>query len=376
MKNCRICHGACFNEPILKYGNMPRAAQYLPDDQNLSSDVGIELEVVQCSQCGLIQLNQPPVPYYREVIRAASVSKEMTAFRIAQFKHFIDRFALWRKKFIEIGCGRGEYLSILERCGVEAYGIEYAEASVKEGRKQGLKIMRGSLERKTDRLPNAPFDAFVILNFLEHLPDPREVLQGIRNNLSEGGVGLVEVPNFDMILRNHLFAEFISDHLVYFTHETLRTALNLSGFNVIEIQETWHDYILSAVVRTKERLDTASFERSRQNLKRDIHSFLNRYPGRAVAVWGAGHQAFVILSLMGLADKISYVVDSAKFKQGRYTPATHIPIVSPAALDKDPVAALIVMAASYSDEVVGIIREKFGNAIDVAILREDRLEVA
>jgi len=77
---------------------------------------------------------------------------------------------------------------------------------------------------------------------------------------------------------------------------------------------------------------------------------------------------------MNLADKIRYVIDSAVFKQGKYTPATHIPIVHPDTLNSDPVDAIIVMAASYSDEVARIIRQKFDRNINVAILRDFGLE--
>ena len=74
-------------------------------------------------------------------------------------------------------------------------------------------------------------------------------LRGIHRNLSENGVGLVEVPNFDMMLRERQFAEFMSDHLFYFTTETLTTALSINGFEVLACTEEWHRYVLSAVVR-------------------------------------------------------------------------------------------------------------------------------
>jgi len=85
--------------------------------------------------------------------------------------------------------------------------------------------------------------------------------------------------------------------------------------------------------------------------------------------------ALAIISLINLADKIKYVVDSAPFKQGKYTPATHLPIVAPDTLISDPVDAVIVMAAGYSDEVVRIIRQKFDRNINIAILRDFGLEV-
>ena len=80
------------------------------------------------------------------------------------------------------------------------------------------------------------------------------------------------------------------------------------------------------------------------------------------------------MALLGLAQKIEYVVDSAPFKQGKFTPATHVPIVSPETLDANPVDAVIVMAASYSDEVGRILRRRFGGSLAVAILRDFGLE--
>jgi len=80
------------------------------------------------------------------------------------------------------------------------------------------------------------------------------------------------------------------------------------------------------------------------------------------------------LALLGLAGEIKYVVDSALFKQNKFTPATHIPIFSPDRLKTDPVGAIIVMAASYSDEVARIIRLEWGASMHVAILRDFGLE--
>jgi 2-polyprenyl-3-methyl-5-hydroxy-6-metoxy-1,4-benzoquinol methylase len=353
---------------------MPRAAQFLPDAGSLESDKGVDLEVCQCSGCGLVQLSNNPVPYYKDVIRAAAFSKEMKDFRSKQFGSFIQKYSLKGKKIIEIGCGRGEYLSIMQKSGVEAYGVEYSPDSVSQCVKNGLKVSRGFIQSRTDWLNDAPFDAFFILNFLEHLPDPNSTLRGIHINLIDDAVGLVEVPNFDMILRKILFSEFIGDHLFYFTKETLSTTLKLNGFEIIECNEVWHDYIISAVVKKRKMLDISHFYEYQAKIKNEIEEYVRSF--KKVAIWGAGHQALAVISLLNLADKIKYVVDSAAFKQGKYTPATHIPIVSPNALDSDPVDAVIVMAASYSDEVARIIREKFGRNINVSILRYFGLEEA
>ncbi|MBF0299045.1 MAG: methyltransferase domain-containing protein [Oligoflexia bacterium] len=395
---CRVCGHDFYNKPLLQYKNMPKAAQFLPDANSLKSEKGIDLDVCMCSGCGLIQLNSEPVSYYKEVVRAAAFSEEMRGFREKQFDTFVKKYQLnsksssnssnpQGKKIIEIGCGAGEYLSIMQKLDTHAYGLEYSEELIKKCKASGLNVVRGFIETANYKIDHAPFAAFYMLNFLEHLPNPNATLTGIRNNLSEEGIGLVEVPNFDMILRKKIFSEFICDHLFYFTKESLSTLLKLNGFEIIECSEVWHDYIISATVKKKERLDISHFYNYQTKIEREINDYIHRFKEKRVAIWGAGHQALAIISLVNLSNKIKYVVDSAPFKQGKFTPATHIPIVSPEVFykdavngingvnDVDSIEAIIIMAASYSDEVAKIIRGKFDSNVSVSILRDFGLEM-
>ena len=118
IKECRVCNNKFFPSPLLLLENMTRYAQYLPDCNNLKNDFGVNLEVHQCSKCGLIQLNNDPVFYYKESIRATSVSKEMDEFRNIQFKSFINNYNLKNKRILEIGCARGENLLIMNNLGI------------------------------------------------------------------------------------------------------------------------------------------------------------------------------------------------------------------------------------------------------------------
>jgi hypothetical protein len=174
------------------------------------------------------------------------------------------------------------------------------------------------------------------------------------------------------MLEKKMFSEFMRDHLLYFTKETLETTLRLNGFEVIECKAVWHDYILSATVQKRSAPDLSPFNEAQRRLTSDIDSFIRRHT--RVAVWGAGHQSFAILSLTGISDRIRYVIDSAPFKQGKFTPATHIPIVAPSELDRDPVDAVIIMAGSYSDEVARTLRKTHGARVDIAIVRGHGLE--
>ena len=375
ISNCRVCNNEFFENPILQFKNMPKSAQNFPDESSISEDKGTDLDVYQCSGCGLVQLNCEPVSYYKEVIRASAFSKEMREFRIKQFDEFVKEFSLEKKKVIEIGCGKGEYLALMKQSAAHAYGTEYSLESSSCCAKEGLSVENIYIEDENCALQGAPFDAFFIMNFFEHLPDPNTVLRGVYNNLSDDGIGLVEVPNFDMILDKNLFSEFIADHLFYFTKETLISTLERNGFEIIDCKGIWHDYIISATIRKRKKVNVSQFYDHQMKIKREISDYICSFGKAPVAVWGAGHQSLSVLSLTEMSNRICYVIDDALFKQGKYTPSTHVPIVSPDMIIVQPPAAIIVMAASYSDEVSKKVLQNFDQKIGLSILRDDGLEI-
>ena len=230
------------------------------------------------------------------------------------------------------------------------------------------------LENSNDIInKNFNFDAFFILNFFEHLVNPNLTLKILNQNLNDNAVGIIEVPNFDMMLKNNLFSEFINDHLFYFTKETLTSTLSKNGFEIIELNEVWHDYIISAIVKKRKNLDLTHFKHYQNKMTSELTKYINNF--KDVAIWGASHQGISVIALTQIQSKIKYVIDDAPFKQGKYTHATHIPIVSSEKLKTDPVDAIIVMAASYSDEVVKKIKLKFDKNIKISILRDHSLEI-
>ena len=370
---CRICKNDLVS--ILTYNNMPKSAQNFPDETNLDKDIGVDLDICQCVGCDLVQLSNEPVPYYREVIRASAFSEEMKEFRLKQFNKFVNKYSLKGKKILEAGCGKGEYLSLMNEFGIDGYGTEYAIDSVEQCKENGLKVSQMFIEDGTEKIEGGKFDAFFILNFFEHLPNPNITLKGISSNLNEGGIGLVEVPNFDMMLKNNMFSEFINDHLFYFTKDTLESTLSMNGFEVLECKDVWYDYITSAVVKKRDRLDISHFKNYKEKVKKEIHDYINMFGNKRVAIWGAGHQALAIMSMTELSDRIRYVVDDAPFKQNKFTPATHIPIVSADTLDTDSVDAIIVMAASYSDEVIEKVKKKYRQKIHLSVLRDTGVKI-
>jgi 2-polyprenyl-3-methyl-5-hydroxy-6-metoxy-1,4-benzoquinol methylase len=373
MSACRLCNSP-LSEVLMQLEGMPASAQNLPTQQQLAFDNAEDLAVRQCEGCGLVQVDCEPVDYYREVVRAIAFSEEMAQFRRSQLSQFAQRYGLIGKSVLEVGCGKGEYLGLLAETGMVPFGTEYGTASATVAKSQGHSVQQVFPDSVNIRLEGAPYEAFFSFNFMEHWPDPRTVLRTVSTNLTSSAVGLIEVPNFDMLLEKQMATEFVSDHLSYFTTATFRTALELSGFEVLDVQEVWYRYILSAEVRKRPRLAAEPFQTALLAQKNRALEFINKAGPEGIAVWGAGHQALATIALLGLKHSIRYIVDSAPFKQGKYTPATHIPIYAPDQLDSQPVDSILIMAAGFSDEVARIIRSRWGEKFRIAILREDVLE--
>ena len=371
---CRNCRSR-LGEAVLRYENMPPLSQKLPTvpDKN-----GITLNVCECPECGLIQLANEPVSYYREVIRAVGVSPEMADFRRKQFRDYLQKYDLHGKKIFEVGCGAGEYLTLMRDAadpGTDIRGIEFGQETCRQARAAGFQVEQIYLENGNETVDDGKFDGFFILNYLEHLPNLPQVLQAISKNLRPGGCGLVEVPNFDWMLREQLFTEFTIDHLYYFTEKSLRRVLEMHGFDVLSCSCVRYDYILCAEVRKRQGSDFSSFTQVGDALTRELSDFCAPFTRDEVAVWGAGHQAFAVMAAAKLDKKICCVLDSAPFKQGRFSPATGLPIYPPQILANGTVKAVIIMAGSYSDEVADIIKARWGDCFKLALLRGNHLEI-
>lgn len=372
---CRWCLGPLDDQPLLTLRGVPRGAQSLPRADELTQDRAVNLRIHRCGDCDLVQTAGDEVPYYRDVIRANAYSPAMKAFRLEQLTRWVEDHGLRERPVLEVGCGRGEFLDLLREVGTRPLGTEHGADAAAFARSQGHTVW--PVYPGDGPLPeHEGFDGWACFNFLEHWPDPRAVLRSVRQRLRPGAIGMVEVPNFDMMLRQRLLTEFTPDHVTYFTEHTLRRGLESAGFEVQSVTPIWHEYILSATVRLRAAPDLSGFDDSLQVLAAQLQDFAGRHSAGRVAVWGAGHQSLTTLALADIRHRVRYVVDSAPFKQGLYTPATHLPIRPPSALRDDPVDAVIVMAAGYSDEVLQTLRREHDPSLSVAVVRESGLELS
>lgn len=371
MKKCISCKGSLHE--LMKIENMPASAQDIPTKEELDKDSGIEVSLCVCEDCGLVQLKNDAVYYYRDVIRAGGYSTTMEGLRKSQYKHFIEFASLEGKKIIEVGCGRGEFLGMLSDFPVEGYGTEHKKDLVEIAKEAGLRVDEDFPESEDHIFKNGPFDAFMSFNFLEHQPHPRTYLKAIYNNLCDEGYGLITVPSFEYIMEQNSFYEIIPDHIAYYSFESLTHLLNICRFEVLEKEMVNRDTI-SMIVKKRKLPDICGIISKKNDIATEVAETVKKYAkvGK-IAIWGASHQGFTLCATTGIADYVDCIIDSAPFKQGKYAPASHIPIISPDEARKRKLEAIIIVAPGYTNEIANIIKTTFENGIDIYTLMTDRL---
>lgn len=102
---------------------------------------------------------------------------------------------------LDFGCGSGFTLSIAQRLGWKAFGIDADSLAVESARRKGINVIKGSHEILKD-FPSH-FDCVICSHALEHVYFPKELLEGIAGSMRNDGVLLLSLPNSASALRKY-----------------------------------------------------------------------------------------------------------------------------------------------------------------------------
>ena len=95
---CRLC-ASTRTESLINLDGFPKAAQhFISSLEQIEEDQPITLMVCQCIDCGLIQLKNEPVSYYKDVITAASLSEGSKENLVNEWRPFIEKYNILGKR--------------------------------------------------------------------------------------------------------------------------------------------------------------------------------------------------------------------------------------------------------------------------------------
>lgn len=365
---CRLC-GLVGIAAAVELSGMPRWNHRLLRKDELASDQAVDLTAYRCPSCGFVSVPmQLSDDYYDDYVNAPSSSPQARKFQSEQAREFVERFGLSGGSVLEVGCGDGFFLHAMQEAGARCFGVEPSSAQRALACARGLEVESGTLSSGR-KMRAAPFDAFVTRQVFEHVEDMRDFLLTIRANLRSGAVGLVEVPNLDKLVDEGRFFDFIPEHINYFNPRSLSLALQLAGFEVLDVCPVQEGESLRALVRWETLPDYGSLVARVDSLRADVSECLSAWEsqGKKIAIWGAGGKG---LSMMAVVDlrKVSLLVDSDPGKVGLFTPVSNLRVAPPQALAEQGIDAVIIMAPAYEREIALALRTQFRFAGDIALV--------
>jgi len=208
---------------------------------------GQPLRVLMCDGCGLGL--QDPLPseaelaqwyerHYRQDYKQASQPSLRHVLRAARLALQRWQWAsrhqphLQPQRTLDVGASSGEFVYLMRHLGFQARGIEpHAGYSLHARQHLGLDVATGSLQSQLALQEPGSVDLLSMFHVFEHLTQPIETLQALRNLLSPKGLLLLEMP--DASAFSSPKNVFFRAHTLYFTPHTLDAVMRAAGLEIV-----------------------------------------------------------------------------------------------------------------------------------------------
>jgi len=235
MKPCPLCE---YKASKIAYP-APKNAPVSPKSRLANGSMLRSFDVVRCAQCHFHYLNNPVseetlTGLYKDQNNHFYLSQEK--LRLRTFERYFKKIRQYVPKgsILDIGCAGGLLLSIAKSEGWEVYGTEpndYFRSSAKE--KFGL-FLSPSLE---DLQQGFQANVVTLFDVLEHVINPRRLIQASFQRCKKKGFLFINIPNFDSLssrlFRHHWWC-LCDSHLSYFGTADLIRLLQEEGFVFIK----------------------------------------------------------------------------------------------------------------------------------------------
>ncbi len=191
--------------------------------------------------------------------------RPLTSYPAQLARYLFDRYRLKQgDKFLDIGCGRGEFLRGFIDCGVQGYGVDRSRAAERYCPQAHLKT--ADLENEPLPYPDDYFDAIYSKSVIEHFYYPEKLVQEIYRVLKPGGTVITLCPDWEFNFRIY-FEDYT--HRTPFMQSSLRDIQLIHGFDNVNVERfrqlpvlwsNWGGALLPLAELT--RIFTPSFLRS------------------------------------------------------------------------------------------------------------------
>lgn len=282
----------------------------------------------------------------------------------------IERYDLFDKTIIEIGCGQGEFLTLLCEMGGNL-GIGFDPAFNSQRFKSKNTNANFVKDYYSEKFAIYKGD-FICCNMtLEHIHNTADFVNMVRRSTRNRSKVIVffQVPDATRIFKEGAFWDIFYEHCSYFSPGSLARLFQHCGFEVLKTWRDFGDQYLMIEAKTSNENVKNSLE-----LKSDIeelqHSVLNfnefcqrkldwwrlqlkkiKRKGQRAVIWGSYSKSTAFLSTLQIYDEIKYVVDINPKRQGSYLAGTGQKIIAPEFLNNYDPDVVIIMNPIYKHEI-------------------------
>lgn len=382
-QTCRSC-GSSRLELVIDLGLQPLANNLLAVTDLNKPEPKYPLAVQVCLDCWLMQITHivPPTALFSEYIYFSSFSDAMLKHAREASQFYIQEKCLDKSSLvIEVASNDGYLLKNFVSAGIPALGFEPAQNVAEVARANGVETYCAffGLESATD-IKRSRGNADLILgnNVFAHAPDSNDFVAGLKTLLKPDGWIVLEFPYGVEMIDNVEFDTIYHEHVFYYTLAPLLPLLSrhgLEAFHVENLQihggslrifiahqnaEVVRDSLTQAVeVEELKGVKTVDYYRRfsdrAQKVKTDLICFLNeqKLARKRVASYGASAKGSTLLNYIGeTANSVEFISDRSTYKQGKFSPGHHIPIVTAEELEEKAPDFALLLVWNFADEVI------------------------
>jgi len=361
---CRFC-AAPLAHTFVDLGMSPLCQTHIEPAQLNHMEPFYPLHVWVCEECYLVQLEEyvAPSDIFTEYAYFSSYSDSWVEHARRYTEAMIERFGLGRDAFVvEIASNDGYLLQHFVARGVRCLGIEPAANVAQVATAKGIPTLVeffGVATAESAAHEHGQADLVLGNTVLAHVPDINDFVGGLARLLAPEGVITMEFPHLLELMDQNQFDTIYHEHFSYLSFSTVERIFAAHGLRLFDVELLathggslrifgCHDASGHAttervaalkqreVERGLLRIESyAGFEDKVERTKRDLLAALIdlKRAGRTIVGYGAPGKGNTLLNYCGIrTDFLDYTVDRNPYKQGKYTPGTHIPILDPSAI--------------------------------------------
>ena len=276
-----------------------------------------------CQDCGFISnvaFDPKLTEYSGRYEETQGFSQTFNKFHYALATRLIDRYDLNGKDVLEIGCGKGEFITMLSQLGNNR-GIGF-DPGYREDRntEEATKEVRFITDFYSEKYSDYKADFICCKMTLEHIPQTDSFIDTVRRSIGERSDTIVffQIPEATRILGECAFEDIYYEHCSYFSPGSLARLFRRNGFEVINIETEYDDQYLTieakpamngdarnAALPIEDDLDVlkslvASFPQRCEERIQSWKLLLERFQeeGQRVVLWGSGSKGVSFLTTL------------------------------------------------------------------------------